>query len=64
MEDSNLTVGAFKLFSLLGLKRVSGFRSNVCLLLACADYLDGTKTKEEIYNQVYEDIQNHFLNRL
>uniref|UniRef100_H3DDI7 Muscle-specific beta 1 integrin binding protein n=2 Tax=Tetraodon nigroviridis TaxID=99883 RepID=H3DDI7_TETNG len=27
------------------------------------DYLDGTKTKEEIYNQVYEDIHNNFLNR-
>lgn len=63
MEDSNLTVGAFKVFSLLGLTRVSGFCSNLCLL-ACADYLDGTKTKEEIYNQVYGDIQNHFLNRL
>lgn len=63
MEDSNLTVGAFKLLSLLGLKPVSGLCSDVCLL-ACADYLDGTKTKEEIYHQVYEDIQNHFLNRL
>ncbi|TNM87896.1 hypothetical protein fugu_006117 [Takifugu bimaculatus] len=28
------------------------------------DYLDGLKTKEEIYNQVYEDIQSNFLNRL
>ncbi|XP_022603935.1 nicotinamide riboside kinase 2-like isoform X2 [Seriola dumerili] len=28
------------------------------------EYLDGLKTKEEIYNQVYEDIQNNLLNRL
>ncbi|XP_024909962.1 muscle-specific beta 1 integrin binding protein isoform X2 [Cynoglossus semilaevis] len=28
------------------------------------DYLDGLKTKEDIYNQVYEDIQNNLLNRL
>ncbi|XP_062252159.1 muscle-specific beta 1 integrin binding protein [Platichthys flesus] len=28
------------------------------------EYLDGVKTKEEIYNQVYEDIQNNLLNRL
>uniref|UniRef100_A0A8C6U2R6 Muscle-specific beta 1 integrin binding protein n=1 Tax=Neogobius melanostomus TaxID=47308 RepID=A0A8C6U2R6_9GOBI len=27
-------------------------------------YLDGLKTKEEIYNQVYEDIQNNLLNCL
>ncbi|XP_038571813.1 muscle-specific beta 1 integrin binding protein isoform X2 [Micropterus salmoides] len=27
-------------------------------------YLDGLKPKEEIYNQVYEDIQNNLLNRL
>ncbi|KAM8874723.1 muscle-specific beta 1 integrin binding protein [Spinachia spinachia] len=26
--------------------------------------LDGLKSKEEIYNQVYEDIQNNLLNRL
>lgn len=29
-----------------------------------AEYLDGLKTKAEIYNQVYEDIQNNLLNRL
>ncbi|XP_069378135.1 muscle-specific beta 1 integrin binding protein isoform X2 [Paralichthys olivaceus] len=28
------------------------------------EYLDGLKNKEEIYNQVYEDIQNNLLNRL
>ena len=28
------------------------------------EYLDGLKTKEEIYVQVYEDIQNNLLNRL
>ncbi|CAG5861012.1 unnamed protein product [Menidia menidia] len=28
------------------------------------EYLDGLKSKEEIYNQVYEDIQNNLLNRL
>ncbi|XP_071343938.1 nicotinamide riboside kinase 2-like isoform X2 [Trachinotus anak] len=28
------------------------------------EYLDGLKTKDEIYNQVYEDIQNNLLNRL
>ncbi|XP_055077149.1 muscle-specific beta 1 integrin binding protein isoform X2 [Periophthalmus magnuspinnatus] len=28
------------------------------------EYLDGLKTKEEIYNQVYEDIQNSLLNCL
>ncbi|XP_034439622.1 muscle-specific beta 1 integrin binding protein isoform X2 [Hippoglossus hippoglossus] len=28
------------------------------------EYLDGLKTKEEIYIQVYEDIQNNLLNRL
>ncbi|KAM8887881.1 nicotinamide riboside kinase 2-like isoform X2 [Synchiropus splendidus] len=28
------------------------------------EYLDGLKSKEEIYNQVYEDIQNTVLNRL
>uniref|UniRef100_A0A3B3C0D8 Muscle-specific beta 1 integrin binding protein n=1 Tax=Oryzias melastigma TaxID=30732 RepID=A0A3B3C0D8_ORYME len=28
------------------------------------EYLDGLKSKEEIYNQVYEDIQNNVLNRL
>ncbi|KAM4628798.1 muscle-specific beta 1 integrin binding protein isoform 2-T3 [Polymixia lowei] len=27
-------------------------------------YLDGLKSKEEMYNQVYEDIQNTLLNRL
>ncbi|XP_058495426.1 muscle-specific beta 1 integrin binding protein [Solea solea] len=27
-------------------------------------YLDGLKTKEEMYNQVYEDIQNNLLNCL
>ncbi|XP_035863446.1 nicotinamide riboside kinase 2-like isoform X1 [Sander lucioperca] len=26
--------------------------------------LDGLKSKDEIYNQVYEDIQNNLLNRL
>ncbi|KAM9848970.1 muscle-specific beta 1 integrin binding protein isoform 2-T2 [Aulostomus maculatus] len=33
---------------------------------SCLDfeYLDGLKSKEEIYNQVYEDIQNNLLNRL
>lgn len=28
------------------------------------EHLDGLKTKEEIYNRVYEDIQNNLLNRL
>ncbi|XP_076009392.1 nicotinamide riboside kinase 2-like isoform X2 [Genypterus blacodes] len=28
------------------------------------DYLDGLKSQEEIYNQVFEDIQNTLLNRL
>ncbi|XP_030639830.1 muscle-specific beta 1 integrin binding protein [Chanos chanos] len=28
------------------------------------EYLDGLKTKDEIYNQVFEDIQNTLLNRL
>ncbi|XP_054646640.1 muscle-specific beta 1 integrin binding protein isoform X2 [Dunckerocampus dactyliophorus] len=28
------------------------------------EYLDGLKSKEDIYNQVYEDIQNNLLNRL
>lgn len=28
------------------------------------EYLDGLRSKEEIYNQVYEDIQNTLLNRL
>ncbi|XP_037830279.1 muscle-specific beta 1 integrin binding protein isoform X2 [Kryptolebias marmoratus] len=28
------------------------------------EYLDGLKSKEEIYNQVYEDIQNNLLNHL
>ncbi|XP_061680866.1 muscle-specific beta 1 integrin binding protein isoform X1 [Syngnathoides biaculeatus] len=28
------------------------------------EYLDGLKSKEEIYNQVYEDIHNSLLNRL
>ncbi|KAK0153927.1 Nicotinamide riboside kinase 2 [Merluccius polli] len=28
------------------------------------EYLDGLRTKEEIYTQVYEDIQNTLLNRL
>ncbi|XP_047230008.1 muscle-specific beta 1 integrin binding protein isoform X1 [Girardinichthys multiradiatus] len=28
------------------------------------EYLDGLKSKEEIYNQVYEDIQNNLLNCL
>ncbi|KAL6469485.1 hypothetical protein MHYP_G00230090 [Metynnis hypsauchen] len=28
------------------------------------EYLNGLKTKEEIYNQVYEDIHNTLLNRL
>ncbi|XP_036377367.1 muscle-specific beta 1 integrin binding protein isoform X2 [Megalops cyprinoides] len=28
------------------------------------EYLDGLKSKDEIYNQVYEDIQNTLLNRL
>lgn len=28
------------------------------------EYLDGLKSKEEIYNRVYEDIQNTLLNRL
>uniref|UniRef100_A0A671PWA5 Nicotinamide riboside kinase 2-like n=1 Tax=Sinocyclocheilus anshuiensis TaxID=1608454 RepID=A0A671PWA5_9TELE len=28
------------------------------------EYLDGLKTKDEIYNQVYEDIHNTLLNRL
>ncbi|XP_051929654.1 muscle-specific beta 1 integrin binding protein isoform X2 [Hippocampus zosterae] len=33
---------------------------------SCLDieYLDGLKSKEELYNQVYEDIQNNLLNRL
>uniref|UniRef100_A0A1A8NI82 Nicotinamide riboside kinase 2 n=1 Tax=Nothobranchius pienaari TaxID=704102 RepID=A0A1A8NI82_9TELE len=26
------------------------------------DYLDGLKSKEDIYNQVYEDLQNNLLN--
>lgn len=36
---------------------------HLCVVCA-ADYLDGLKTKEEIYNQVYEDIHNNLLNRL
>ncbi|XP_068599193.1 muscle-specific beta 1 integrin binding protein isoform X2 [Brachionichthys hirsutus] len=28
------------------------------------EYLDGMKGKEEIYNQVYEDVQNNLLNCL
>ncbi|XP_068176199.1 muscle-specific beta 1 integrin binding protein isoform X2 [Antennarius striatus] len=28
------------------------------------EYLDGEKSKEQIYNQVYEDIQNNLLNSL
>nr|XP_057929092.1 muscle-specific beta 1 integrin binding protein isoform X2 [Doryrhamphus excisus]XP_057929093.1 muscle-specific beta 1 integrin binding protein isoform X2 [Doryrhamphus excisus]XP_057929095.1 muscle-specific beta 1 integrin binding protein isoform X2 [Doryrhamphus excisus] len=28
------------------------------------EYLDGLKSKEDIYNHVYEDIQNNLLNRL
>lgn len=28
------------------------------------EYLDGLKTKDEIYNQVYEDVHNTLLNRL
>ncbi|XP_072516021.1 muscle-specific beta 1 integrin binding protein isoform X2 [Salminus brasiliensis] len=28
------------------------------------EYLDGLKTKDEIYNQVYEDLHNNLLNRL
>lgn len=63
MEDSNLRVGTLKVFSLLGSKYVLGLFSNICLPV-CADYLDGMKTEEEIYNQVYQDIQNNFLNRL
>ncbi|XP_060761360.1 nicotinamide riboside kinase 2 isoform X2 [Neoarius graeffei] len=27
-------------------------------------YLDGTKLKDELYNQVYEDLQNTLLNKL
>lgn len=34
------------------------------MILLFAEYLDGLKSKEEIYNQVYEDIQNNVLNRL
>lgn len=29
-----------------------------------SEYLDGLKPKEEIYNQVYENIQNTLLNNL
>ncbi|XP_016388218.1 nicotinamide riboside kinase 2-like isoform X3 [Sinocyclocheilus rhinocerous] len=29
-----------------------------------AEYLDGMRTKDELYNQVYEDIQNSLLNVL
>lgn len=34
------------------------------IFLCVAEYLDGLKSKEEIYNKVYEDIQNNLLNRL
>lgn len=40
------------------------FLVNFVWLLVCAEYLDGVNAKEQIYNQVYEDIQNNFLNRL
>ncbi|XP_071368260.1 nicotinamide riboside kinase 2 isoform X2 [Centroberyx affinis] len=30
----------------------------------CIEYLDGMKSKEEIYNQAYESIQNSLLNNL
>lgn len=35
-----------------------------CFTSASKEYLDGLKTKDEIYNQVYEDIHNTLLNRL
>lgn len=30
----------------------------------CAEYLDGMTSKEEIYNKVYETINNSLLNSL
>lgn len=32
--------------------------------MCVVDYLDGLKSKDEIYSQVYEDIQSNLLNRL
>lgn len=67
MEESNLTVGTLKPFwggvfrtFLVYFKGYFQTSASLC----DADYLDGLKTKEEIYNQVYEDIQSNFLNRL
>ena len=39
-------------------------KSKVMIILPQSEYLDGKKTKEEIYNQVYKSIQNSLLNSL
>lgn len=50
----------FELFYFKEISQMSVYSSTFCV----AEYLDGLKHKEEIYNQVYEDIQNNMLNRL
>lgn len=76
MEDSSLNIGMLHLgcypfcyirsvcFFCLFLPLIFKHQNNWFTSCVCAEYLDGLKQKEEIYNQVYEDIQNNLLNRL
>uniref|UniRef100_A0A673W0K0 Muscle-specific beta 1 integrin binding protein n=1 Tax=Salmo trutta TaxID=8032 RepID=A0A673W0K0_SALTR len=48
----------------LGLFGVCVFYLSVSILEFKLSYLDGLKSKEELYSQVYEDIWNTVLNRL
>lgn len=70
MEDCCLSIGAFAAGSCawnlprLLVSCVSGQLVKLVFFWCVAEYLDGLKTKEEIYNQVYEDLQNNLLNRL
>lgn len=70
MENSGITIGTWRIYILLecyvcdfGFMMYSSAVS-LTFFVHFTDYLDGLKTKEDIYNQVYEDIQNNLLNRL
>lgn len=36
----------------------------VFIILVRTECLDGTKSKDDLYNQVYKDLQNTLLNKL
>ncbi len=67
MENCGLPIGTVcpLVLQTLDFDSKPHFRININFVTsASTEYLDGLKTKDEIYNQVHEDIHNTLLNRL